>query len=123
MFSRDIHFAVQSATSRTLRVKLKGIILYGVIVRHELMSARESQAAWLDRMMNPSLTEVRIARMRVDRLSRNNKELKCTIDYHNDQISELLQKAERLQEINFMLASIIRLTPQTVGSHNVSDAH
>ena len=95
------------------------------------MSVRQSQAAWLDKMDPPSLMEMRIARMRVDRLSRRNKELNDRIEYQNSQIVDLEHKIKRLQDIIFMLTSIIKLLPsnnknksdQTIGPEFSPDSH
>lgn len=73
------------------------------------MSVRQSQAAWLDTALNPSLMEMRIARTRVDRLARENNELKHRVQYQTEQIIHLNHRIERLQKLSFMLAYILRL--------------
>ena len=95
------------------------------------MSVRQSQAAWLDKLDPPSLTDMRIARTRVDRLSRRNKELNYRVKYQNSQIVNLEYKIKRLQDIIFMLTSIIKLLPsdntnesnQTIGPQFSPDSH
>ena len=74
------------------------------------MNSRDVQTRWLESQLNPSVSDIRILRSRVDRVGRQNTRLVMEISDLRGEIESLKQTVSRCEAIIDMLVAIVRLT-------------